>query len=106
MRIEQHYACSRSPSAVICGSRDALDVCAAALYVPSATRKNRRRSSSRLVRNIQGPGMRRLLCDTSGASLVEAALAFPILLLLTFGSLDVALFLFHSNAAAKAAHAG
>lgn len=43
---------------------------------------------------------------TEGAALVEAALVLPILLLLVFGAIDLSLYFWQSNLAAKAAQLG
>ncbi|WP_074078285.1 TadE/TadG family type IV pilus assembly protein [Microvirga massiliensis] len=49
---------------------------------------------------------RRFRRDSSGALLVEISVVFPMILLLTFGTVEAGLFLFQSNAASKATQLG
>jgi hypothetical protein len=48
----------------------------------------------------------RLIRDCRGASLIEFTLVFPILILVTFGTVDVTYMLFEWNQASKAAYRG
>lgn len=50
--------------------------------------------------------IRTIIRDATGATAVEMALVLPLVLLLTFGTIEVALFMYHSNAAQKAAELG
>jgi hypothetical protein len=50
--------------------------------------------------------MNRLVRDCRGSSLVEFTLVFPILILITFGTIDVTYMLYEWNLASKAAYRG
>jgi hypothetical protein len=50
--------------------------------------------------------IRNMARDASGAMIVEFALVFPVVLLLTMGSVDVAMYTYQANAAAKATELG
>lgn len=50
--------------------------------------------------------IRKIVQDASGAMIVEFALVFPIVLLLTAGSVDLAMYSYQINAAAKATQLG
>lgn len=48
----------------------------------------------------------KLACDIKGAALIEAALIFPLLLILVFGMADLALYLWQLNSAHKSVQLG
>lgn len=48
----------------------------------------------------------RIVADTQGAALIEAALVLPVLLVVVFGMADFALFLWQTNSAHKAVQLG